>query len=215
MSAEGPGHLAVHVVRYARRDPAGFRRCASRRWRSRSMRSSASSAGARRGGRRGSLSGHHAVRISMRGRYLLLDSKKVSEEPMDDCVFCKIVAGKIPAKKVAENEGAIAFPTSIPACRARAGWIPKKHVASLNEVGDGSVMARCCFSPSSGAPERPRQERLATVIKHRSDAHQSCPTSTSTSWRARWVAPDERQRRRPRPVMCFPENEVCTSWVPS
>jgi histidine triad (HIT) family protein len=60
---------------------------------------------------------------------------------MDDCLFCKIVAGKVPAKKVAENEGAIAFPDINPCMPVHVLVIPKKHVASLNEVGDGSVMA--------------------------------------------------------------------------
>ena len=59
---------------------------------------------------------------------------------MDDCIFCKIVAGKIPAKKVGENEGAIAFPDMNPCAPIHILVIPKKHVASLNEVGDGSVM---------------------------------------------------------------------------
>ena len=59
---------------------------------------------------------------------------------MDDCIFCKIVAGKIPAKKVGENEGAIAFPDINPCSPVHILVIPKKHVASLNEVGDGSVM---------------------------------------------------------------------------
>ena len=60
---------------------------------------------------------------------------------MDDCIFCKIAAGKIPAKKVGENEGAIAFPDINPCAPVHILVIPKKHVASLNDVGDGSVMA--------------------------------------------------------------------------
>ena len=60
---------------------------------------------------------------------------------MEDCIFCKIVAGQIPAKRLGENEGAIAFPDINPAMPVHALVIPKKHVASLDEVGDGSVMA--------------------------------------------------------------------------
>jgi histidine triad (HIT) family protein len=60
---------------------------------------------------------------------------------MDDCIFCKIVAGKIPAKKVGENEAAIAFPDINPCAPVHILVIPKKHIASLNEVGDGTVMA--------------------------------------------------------------------------
>ena len=60
---------------------------------------------------------------------------------MDDCIFCKIAAGKIPAKKLGENEGAVAFPDINPVMPVHALVIPKKHVRSLDEVGDGSVMA--------------------------------------------------------------------------
>ena len=60
---------------------------------------------------------------------------------MEDCIFCKIVAGKIPAKKLGENAGAIAFPDINPVMPVHALVVPKPHVASLDEVGDGSVMA--------------------------------------------------------------------------
>ncbi|OLD08871.1 MAG: histidine triad nucleotide-binding protein, partial [Deltaproteobacteria bacterium 13_1_40CM_3_69_14] len=60
---------------------------------------------------------------------------------MDDCIFCKIVAGKIPAKKLGENEGAIAFPDIKPEMPVHILVIPKRHLASLDEVGDGTVMA--------------------------------------------------------------------------
>jgi histidine triad (HIT) family protein len=60
---------------------------------------------------------------------------------MDDCIFCKIVAGKVPAKKVGENEGALAFPDINPCAPVHILVIPKKHVVSLNDVGDGTVLA--------------------------------------------------------------------------
>ena len=63
------------------------------------------------------------------------------EARMDDCIFCKIVAGKIPAKKLGENEGAIAFPDIKPEMPVHILVIPKRHLASLDEVGDGTVMA--------------------------------------------------------------------------
>jgi histidine triad (HIT) family protein len=60
---------------------------------------------------------------------------------MDDCIFCKIVAGKVPAKKLGENEGAIAVPDIKPEMPVHILVIPKRHIASLDEVGDGTVMA--------------------------------------------------------------------------
>ena len=53
---------------------------------------------------------------------------------MDECVFCKIVAGKIPTKKLGENEGAIAFPDIKAEMPVHILVIPKRHIASLNDL---------------------------------------------------------------------------------
>ncbi|MGZ6143846.1 MAG: histidine triad nucleotide-binding protein [Myxococcales bacterium] len=58
-----------------------------------------------------------------------------------DCIFCKIVEGKIPAAKVAESEHALAFPDINPVSPAHVLVIPKQHVASLSEVKDWSLLA--------------------------------------------------------------------------
>jgi histidine triad (HIT) family protein len=59
---------------------------------------------------------------------------------MEDCIFCKIVAGKIPAKRVAESEHALAFPDINPCAPIHLLVIPKQHIASLNEVKEWKVM---------------------------------------------------------------------------
>ena len=58
-----------------------------------------------------------------------------------DCIFCKIVEGKIPATKVAESATALAFPDINPVAPQHVLVIPKQHVASLSEVSDWSVVA--------------------------------------------------------------------------
>jgi histidine triad (HIT) family protein len=50
---------------------------------------------------------------------------------MSDCIFCKIVEGKIPAKKVYEDEDLLAFHDINPAAPVHVLVIPKQHVASL------------------------------------------------------------------------------------
>ncbi|MGE5047865.1 MAG: histidine triad nucleotide-binding protein [Deltaproteobacteria bacterium] len=60
---------------------------------------------------------------------------------MEDCIFCKIVAGQIPAKKVGENEGAIAFPDINPVAPVHILVIPKKHLRSLDEADDGAALS--------------------------------------------------------------------------
>lgn len=47
---------------------------------------------------------------------------------MDDCIFCKIVAGEIPSKKVYEDEQVVAFYDVAPAAPVHVLVIPKAHV---------------------------------------------------------------------------------------
>ena len=50
---------------------------------------------------------------------------------MSDCVFCKIVDGRIPAQKVYEDADILAFNDINPARPVHVLVIPKKHIASL------------------------------------------------------------------------------------
>ncbi|AEI42660.1 histidine triad nucleotide-binding protein [Paenibacillus mucilaginosus] len=54
-----------------------------------------------------------------------------------DCIFCKIVEGTIPSKKVFENEQVVAFHDIQPAAPVHILIIPKKHMASMNDVQEG------------------------------------------------------------------------------
>ncbi|WP_019532997.1 histidine triad nucleotide-binding protein [Paenibacillus ginsengihumi] len=51
-----------------------------------------------------------------------------------DCIFCKIVEGSVPSKKVFENEHVVAFHDIQPAAPVHILIIPKKHIASMNDV---------------------------------------------------------------------------------
>jgi histidine triad (HIT) family protein len=53
---------------------------------------------------------------------------------MADCLFCRIVAGEIPADIVAENAGAIAFRDLNPVAPTHALVIPREHLGNLAEV---------------------------------------------------------------------------------
>ncbi|HEX8189288.1 MAG TPA: histidine triad nucleotide-binding protein [Pyrinomonadaceae bacterium] len=54
----------------------------------------------------------------------------------DDCIFCKIVAGGIPAAKIFEDERAVVFRDINPQAPTHALVIPRAHVASLNDAGE-------------------------------------------------------------------------------
>ena len=53
---------------------------------------------------------------------------------MEDCVFCKIVDGKIPCNKVFEDEDILAFHDIHPVAPVHFMVIPKLHIASLAQV---------------------------------------------------------------------------------
>ena len=53
---------------------------------------------------------------------------------MSDCLFCKIVAGEIPSKAVAESDVAYAFYDIAPQAPVHVLIIPKMHITSADEV---------------------------------------------------------------------------------
>jgi histidine triad (HIT) family protein len=55
---------------------------------------------------------------------------------MDDCIFCRIVKGDLPSKKVYEDDDLFAFHDIRPVAPVHFMIIPKQHVASLMECDD-------------------------------------------------------------------------------
>ncbi len=53
---------------------------------------------------------------------------------MMDCLFCKIIAGEIPSAKVYENDYVYAFRDIQPQAPVHVLIVPKKHIASIDEV---------------------------------------------------------------------------------
>ena len=58
---------------------------------------------------------------------------------MEDCIFCRIVRGEIPANKVYEDERVLAFDDIHPMAPVHVIIIPKKHIATLLDVGCGEI----------------------------------------------------------------------------
>lgn len=54
-----------------------------------------------------------------------------------DCLFCKIAAGDVPADIVHESEDLLAFRDINPQAPVHILVIPRRHVPSLDEAGDG------------------------------------------------------------------------------
>ncbi len=61
----------------------------------------------------------------------------MSSDP--NCIFCKIVAGKIPARKVHEDDELLAFHDINPWAPVHILIIPKRHIVSMADVTDGDA----------------------------------------------------------------------------
>ncbi len=53
---------------------------------------------------------------------------------MENCLFCKIIAGEIPSNKVYEDETVFAFRDIAPQAPTHILVVPKAHIASVAEV---------------------------------------------------------------------------------
>ena len=65
----------------------------------------------------------------------------------DECLFCKILAGEVPSEIVYEDEIVIAFKDIYPKAPFHVLIIPRKHIATLNDLSaDDTLLAGQLFS---------------------------------------------------------------------
>ncbi len=95
----------------------------------------------------------------------------------EDCLFCRIVAGRIPAARLHEDPDVLAFRDVAPQAKTHLLVIPKTHYESVLDLPPGSpVMARLVETACALA----RREGLADdgfrlVVNTRADGGQSVP----------------------------------------
>ena len=66
---------------------------------------------------------------------------------MNDCIFCKIVAGVIPSTKVYEDETVLAFRDIAPMAPTHILVIPKAHISGMSEVtAENAALAGHCLA---------------------------------------------------------------------
>ncbi|HEY0562432.1 MAG TPA: histidine triad nucleotide-binding protein [Methylophilus sp.] len=58
----------------------------------------------------------------------------------EDCIFCKIVSGSIPAKKIYEDDDFIAFHDIKPMAKVHFLIVPKWHVETLKDCTDAQQL---------------------------------------------------------------------------
>lgn len=71
----------------------------------------------------------------------------------EDCVFCKIVEGEIPANKIHEAENWVAFLDAEPVAKGHTLVIPKEHVDDIHEAGGMDFMWSALVRTSNAVEE--------------------------------------------------------------
>ena len=93
---------------------------------------------------------------------------------MEDCLFCKIVAGKIPARKVYEDDEVLAFHDIKPARPVHVLVIPKRHITSLASTTetDLPVLGRILAIANRLACEQGSPDGFRLIINTGTIGHQ-------------------------------------------
>lgn len=92
----------------------------------------------------------------------------------ESCLFCRIVAGEIPATRVAETAECIAFRDVNPQAPVHVLVIPREHVASLDRASDPAMIGRMALLAARIAREEGVAESgYRTVINTNADAGQT------------------------------------------
>lgn len=58
---------------------------------------------------------------------------------MADCIFCEIVAGRMPAEVIHQTPGAVAFLDVFPAARGHVLVVPRTHAPTLQDLDDREI----------------------------------------------------------------------------
>jgi len=85
---------------------------------------------------------------------------------MADCLFCRIIRGEVPSKKVYEDEHIFAFEDLNPQGPTHVLVVPKKHIAGLKEAKaeDADIVGRCHLVAAHIGRERAIEDGYRTVL---------------------------------------------------
>jgi histidine triad (HIT) family protein len=94
---------------------------------------------------------------------------------MTDCLFCRIVRGEIPSRKIYEDEHTFAFEDINPQAPTHVLVVPKKHIRGLKETTteDAEIIGRCHLAAANIARERNIENGYRTVLNVGPQAGQS------------------------------------------
>jgi histidine triad (HIT) family protein len=95
-----------------------------------------------------------------------------------DCIFCRIVAGTVPARVVREDADTLAFHDLDPKAPVHVLVVPKRHIASLNDgrEDDRAVMGALFLAARDVAvTENIAASGYRVVVNTGPDANQTVP----------------------------------------
>jgi histidine triad (HIT) family protein len=95
---------------------------------------------------------------------------------MSDCLFCKIIAGEIPSKKLYEDDDMYAFLDINPMAPVHFLVVPKKHIVNLMELQaeDAALIGRLLHKAQEIAKQQGCEEKGGRfVINTKSDGGQT------------------------------------------
>jgi histidine triad (HIT) family protein len=103
------------------------------------------------------------------------ESVQAMPDTNKDCLFCRIIRGEIPAKKVYENQQVFAFEDIDPKAPTHVLVVPKKHFAGLKEAHaeDAELIGRCHLAAAEIARQRNIENGYRTVLNVGPGAGQS------------------------------------------
>jgi histidine triad (HIT) family protein len=83
-----------------------------------------------------------------------------------NCIFCRIVRGEIPSRKVYEDADVLAFHDVSPVAPVHFMLIPKRHVATLYDVSDADapVLGRIMMLAGRLAREQGAGDGFRTIV---------------------------------------------------
>lgn len=92
-----------------------------------------------------------------------------------DCLFCKIVAGTIPAKRVYEDEQSLAFADINPQAPVHLLVIPKEHIASTAHAEEShtALLGHLVSAAAKIAQQQPLEKGYRIVINTGDDGGQT------------------------------------------
>jgi histidine triad (HIT) family protein len=93
-----------------------------------------------------------------------------------DCIFCKIVAGELPASFVHQDEDVIAIDDVMPQAPVHVLVIPREHHEKVADVADADIVHRL-FQVAHEAAQRKgvAEGGYRLVFNVGADAHQTVP----------------------------------------